>query len=246
MSERSLVSKFQRHVDLTVRERDFLLRAEIEPSFHPRRTTIVRSGERLRNVHYLKAGWLVARTNDAEGTEMIAEIYHPGDLVAVSQIGSEISTLSYAAMTDVELGSLPRAALPQLFETFPRFVGLFLAFVAVERAAMVDRLRAMGRMSARDCVALFLLQTRARLKLTDAVDARTDRFPMPFSQETIGNTLGLSTVSVNRAVRLLEAQEHLEREGRLVRVPGRARPAREADVLEEIYELDRSWFAPVR
>lgn len=242
MSNSSLVAKFQRHLDLTAAERDFLSNAEIEPSFHPRRTTIARSGERLENVHFLKAGWLAACTNDAEGAETIAEIYHPGDLVAVSQIACEISTLSYAAVTDVELGSLPKAVLPELFETFPRLVGLFLAFVAVERATVVDRLRSMGRMSARDCVALFLLQTRARLRLTDTVDARTDRFALPLSQETIGNTIGLSTVTVNRAMRLLEAQGHLEREGRMMRLPQRDSLARDVDFIDEVYELDRSWF----
>lgn len=239
MSNSCLAAKLQRHLDLTPDEHGFLAQAEVEPTFYPRRATIARSGERLDHLHVLKTGWLVAYTNDADGTEIVADIYHPGDLVAVSQIGSELSTLTYAAMTDVELGALPRSALPKLFETFPRLVALFFAFVAVERATVMDRLRAMGRRSARDRVALFLLQTHARLRLADAVEQGTGRFAMPLSQETIGNTVGLSTVSVNRAIRLLEAQGHVARDGRMLRLPQRELLAREVDFVDRVYELGR-------
>lgn len=245
MSASCLVTKLSHYIHLTDGERHFLEDFELETTRHERRATVARSGDRLNDIYVLKTGWLTAHTSDAAGTEMIAEIYHPGDIVGTSQLGCEVSTLTYTAATDIQLCPLPKNSFPVMFIDFPRLTALFFAFVAIERATLIDRLRAMGRMSARDCVALFLLQTHARLRLTGSVDAATSRFSMPLSQELIGNAVGLSTVSVNRAIRLLESQGHLERDGRVMQLPQEAALAREIDFVDRVYRIDSSWF-PVR
>lgn len=241
MTESCLVAKLNHYVDLTEAERDFLSGAEAESEKLERRSVLASAGERLPAIYVLKKGWLLAHTSEENGAEMVAEIYHPGDLVGVSQLGCEFSTLHYVAATDAELCTLPKSSLPEMFVGFPRLIGLFFGFASVERASLIDRLRAMGRMSARDCVALFLLQTHARLRLTGSVDA-ADGFKLPLSQETIGNAVGLSTVSVNRAIRLLEAQGHLERDQRRLRLPQRQALAQEVDFVDRVYRMDGSWL----
>lgn len=240
MTESCLVAKLKHYVELTPAEAEFLEKAEAEPQKLSRRSNLASSGQKLPAIYVLKTGWLLAHTNEEDGMDMVAEIYHPGDLVGVSQLGCEFSTLNYVAATDAELCALPKGSLPEMFVAFPRLIGLFFGFASVERASLIDRLRAMGRMSARDCVALFLLQTHARLCLTGAVD--DDSFSLPLSQETIGNAVGLSTVSVNRAIRLLESEGHLVREQRRLRLAQRELLAREVDFVDRVYRMDNSWL----
>ena len=105
---------------------------------------------------------------------------------------------------------------------------------------MLDRLRASTSMNPRDRVALFLLQTRARQSITGRL--KMEWFLMPLSQQLIGNVVGLSIVSVNRALRVLEDQGHLAREGRMMSLKNHERLAAEVDFTDRDYEIDCSWF----
>lgn len=235
-----LVVKLSHYLDLTTAERDFLTRMEGRTEVYPRRRVVITGGQTISDIYVVRKGWMYAHTSDIEGDQIVTELFHPGDVVGVSQLGCDLSTLVYTAATDVELCPFPKEGMREAFAGYPRIAALFFTFVTLERVTMLDRLRAVSRMSARDCVALFLLQTRARLRITGSLE--DERFTLPLSQQLIGNVVGLSVVSVNRAFRLLEEQGHLARDGRVMRLLNPKRLANELEFVDRDYAIDRSWF----
>jgi CRP-like cAMP-binding protein len=101
-------------------------------------------------------------------------------------------------------------------------------------------MRAATLMNARDCVALFLLQVQARLRITHS--RLGESFELPLTQELIGSAVGLSTVSVNRAIRSLERQKRVRRSGRIIEFLDSKALAREVDFVDRFYRVDASWF----
>lgn len=235
-----LVSKLSHYVDLTKAESDMLAALEEATQHHRKRETVLARGAPMEDIFVVKSGWLYGHVSSPDGRELVADIFYPGDVVGVSQLAFEEAALTYTAATDLALCPLPKRSLGRIFKEHPRLVALFFAFSALDRAAMLDRLRAATLMNARDCVALFLLQAHARLRITRPQIG--DSFELPLTQEVIGGAVGLSTVSVNRAIRSLEDENRIRRNGRIVEFLNLAGLAREVDFVDRFYKVDASWF----
>ncbi|KQT46229.1 hypothetical protein ASG43_11350 [Aureimonas sp. Leaf454] len=235
-----LVSKLSHYVELTHAEAEMLAGLEEASETYRRRDCILDRGQAMSDVYVVKSGWLYGEVTSQDGRELVADIFYPGDLVGVGQLAFAEATMSYRAATDLVLCPLPKRALGRIFVQHPRLVALFFAFTALERAAMIDRLRAATLMNARDCVALFLLQVQARLRIT--LPRLGESFEMPLTQELVGSAVGLSTVSVNRAIRSLEEEKRIRRDGRIVHFLNSEALAREVDFVDRFYRIDASWF----
>ncbi|KQT64100.1 MULTISPECIES: Crp/Fnr family transcriptional regulator [unclassified Aureimonas] len=235
-----LVSKLSHYVELTKAESDMLAGLEETTQHHRKRDCIVDRGAPMEDIFVVKSGWLYGHVSSPDGGELVADIFYPGDVVGVGQLAFEEATLTYTAATDVALCPLPKRSLGRIFKEHPRLVALFFAFAALERAAMIDRLRAATLLNARDCVALFLLQVHARLRITRPRIGES--FELPLTQEMIGGAVGLSTVSVNRAIRSLELENRIRRNGRILEFLNSAELSKEVDFVDRFYKVDTSWF----
>lgn len=235
-----LVAKLSHYIELTTAERRFLATIEQAERKFRRRDVILELDGAATEIMAVKSGWIVSHASNPDGGEYVAELYLPGDVFGISQVGFERSPLTYTAATEVVACPFPKGALRSIFKDHPRLVALFFALATLEQVAMIDRMRAIGRMSARDNLAVFLLQLDARVGIAGGVgDAG---FVLPLSQELIGNVLGLSMVSVNRAFRLLEEEGRIRRRGRTVEIVERERLAAEVDFNDRHYTIDKSWF----
>ena len=74
---------------------------------------------------------------------------------------------------------------------------------------MTDRLASLGRTSAKARVAAFLLDMFHRLRVTD--DNIKDSFELKLTQEEIGDSIGLTSVHVNRMIRQMEQEGLISR-----------------------------------
>ena len=110
----------------------------------------------------------------------------------------------------------------------------------VESVVLIDRLKSIGRMEARDRVAQFFLQILARLEVMEPGDR--DSFTLPMSQELIGDALGLSSIHVNRTLRRLEEEGHLSRDGQQITLVKRAKLAESVDFSNRYDQITTTWF----
>jgi CRP-like cAMP-binding protein len=166
-------------------------------------------------VCFLVAGWACRLRILADGRRQIFSILLPGDLVNCQRLmsfGTSIAAVALTPVVTVEAKGLLDAA------DDPANPGLGCAvelLEAREERGLLDHIVRLGRLTAYERVAHWLLDVRDRLELVGL--AGPDGFPMPLTQETLADVLGLSNVHVNRVL------QQLRRDGMLALESGRAR-----------------------
>jgi CRP-like cAMP-binding protein len=128
----------------------------------------------------------------------------PGDLLCLEALTldrayCDLWTIGRAVVTWRSVGDIE-----QLYAAFPRLAFAIRRLAVQEEAMLSERLLSVGRRSAIESVSHLLLELWHRLKLAGLAGERA--FPMPLSQEIIGDALGLSTVHVNRTLKALERE----------------------------------------
>lgn len=165
-------------------------------------------------IAFLTSGWACRQRILADGRRQIFSVLLPGDLIDCHRLMSFGSSIAVTALTDVE--TVDARAVLEAAEA-PAMSGLDQALdlqAAREERGLYDHIVRLGRLTAYERVAHMLLDVRDRLEVVGLAVA--DSFPMPLTQETLADVLGLSNVHVNRVL------QQLRRDGMLVLEGGRA------------------------
>lgn len=138
----------------------------------------------------------------ADGRRMITGFFFPSDIVGLA----EDVTYAYSceAVTRTSLCRFPRAALQNLFAELPVLERHILSVATNELAAAQDQMVLLGRKTASEKLASFLLLLSSR---AERRRARRDELFLPMSRNDIGDHLGLTTESVSRCFTRLRKQE---------------------------------------
>jgi CRP-like cAMP-binding protein len=137
------------------------------------------------------------------GRRQIVNVLVPGDVVGLP--GSFVKKASYSviAVSDVKLQVCSIDDYVALCYQRPQFA-LALSWIAVEEVIThAEHIIDAGRRTPTERLAHFLLETHARLANVGRASKR--RFDMPFSQEIMGDALGLSVPHLNRTLAKLRA-----------------------------------------
>ena len=122
-----------------------------------------------------------------------------------------------------------------LFDHHPRLAAMLFWSFACEKAVLAEHLVAVGRCSAVERVAHFLLELLTRLQLVGMADERS--FRLPLTQELISDTLGLSIPYVNRVLRQL-------RDDGLVSIKDQLVVIENIEELSALADFERSYLKP--
>ncbi|SCZ44854.1 Crp/Fnr family transcriptional regulator [Afifella marina] len=237
--ESCLVRKISHYTALSDTEKHLLNELERESRTVRRHETLVDEGETNR-LFVLDSGWVYTFIHTPDGRRQILDLHFPGDVVGTNQIAFAESTCGIAAATDAVICPFPKSGLRSVFSNSPKLTALFYTFAMIDHAAVLDRLRATGRMPAASRVLLVLLQCRARLRIMDP--AYSDEFELPLHQEVIGDLVGLSNISVSNALKQLKEEGLIARQGRWISFPNEERATQLIDFADHYYEIDTSWF----
>ena len=120
-----------------------------------------------------------------------------------------VTALSYA-----KLSPIPHANLLTLTKLHPRLAAKVFWSFAIEAAMYVDHLTNVGRRSAVERVAHFLLEMLIRLQVIGLADENS--FQLPLTQVQISDAVGLSAPHLNRTLRELRADDLLNLQDRRV------------------------------
>ncbi|MCU0907799.1 MAG: Crp/Fnr family transcriptional regulator [Rhodobacteraceae bacterium] len=174
---------------------------------HKRRRTflpgheLVHEGQRNASAFILAAGWACSYKLLPNGERQIVDIQIPGDFLGLRSILFRTSDHSVEALTRIEASEVPAADVFDAFSTSPRLATAILWAVSRDEATVVEHLVDLGRRSAEERTAHFLLELAARLKLVGR--GHSGGFDCPLTQYQLADTLGLSAVHVNRVLRHL-------------------------------------------
>ena len=159
---------------------------------------IIHAGDDCAELYTLYSGWAIRFKTLPDGRRQILNIHLPGDLLGLQAAMFESARYGIEALTDVELCLLPRRKVWALFEQMPE-LAFDVAWLGAREESRVDEsLTSVGRRSAAEGIAAFIVGLYKRAKLLELVD--DDTFEFPLTQEHIADALGLSLVHTNKTL----------------------------------------------
>jgi CRP-like cAMP-binding protein len=146
----------------------------------------------------------------------------------------ESSLYSTKALTEVAVATVPFSKINALSETHPRLITKIFWWLSCESTIYAEHLVDLGRRSALERVAHFLLELLTRLKAVSLADDQS--FKIPLTQELIADALGLSIPHVNRVLRRL-------REDNLVVVEDQRVTVKDIESLSELADFEPGYLS---
>lgn len=177
----------------------------------PARSTLYRAGQPTRRLYFVAKGWVGSAVSLTDSAKPFTSLRIRGDVVGLNCLDGRKAVEDVSTVTGSELISVPCSEFAEAMTQDPVLVG----FVHGELVRDISSLQLMnaiiGRLTAPDRLACFLYIMMHRARRT--FHGRLDTLNLPLTQDEIGQFLGLTNVSVNRAFRRLE-NEQLIRTGR--------------------------------
>jgi CRP-like cAMP-binding protein len=232
-----LTTKLARSLSLSAQEMAVL--AELQVPMRPvrRHREIITEGRKYNELFVLLEGVAIRYRVSHDGRRQILNIVLPGDFIGFPACFFETALFSVAALTDTRVSSVPMSRLLALFERHPRLAAILLWQFSCEAAMYAEHLIDLGRRSAVERVAHFLLELLTRLQAIGLAEERS--YSLPLTQEVIGDLLGLSVAHVNRSLRQL-------RDDGLVSIDGRSVVIDDFAGLAAIADFEKSSMSRLR
>ncbi|MFC6198714.1 Crp/Fnr family transcriptional regulator [Ponticaulis profundi] len=235
-----LGAKLLRLAPINNRQEALLARLEENVTSVPAGTLLLNEGEPVRDLIILNEGWVSCRKQLPDGRMSISQILHPGDIVGFENLAFKQVKNNCLAESNLKVCRFPREHLNNVFNESPRISALMMALGAIEQAIISDRVMISRRNDGEARLALFLLQTLARLRLMN--DQIYDQFHCPLRQQQIGDATGLTSVHVSRTLGRLEDRGLLARRGQFIRILDEKKLAELVDFNDRYQQLDFSWL----
>ena len=205
MLQSPLTRKLSAYVALSATDMEVLARLHRRRrSFQPGHE-LIHEGQANASAFILSEGWACSYKLLPDGERQIVDFQIPGDFLGLRSILFRTSDHSIEAVTRIEATEVLAADILDAFAQAPRLATAVLWAASRDEAMVVEHLVNLGRRSAEERMAHFLLELGARLALVGVGD-RTG-FDCPLTQYHLADALGLSAVHVNRVLR------HLREEG---------------------------------
>jgi CRP-like cAMP-binding protein len=183
------------------------LELSVLEGFHQRRKTfdagrdLVLEGQFGQAAYILAEGWVCSYKLLRGGSRQIVDFQVPGDFLGLRSVLFRTSDHNIEALTRIEVSEVTGSDLMDAFAKTPRLATAVLWAASRDEAMVVEHLVGLGRRSAIERTAHFLLELGARLRLVGLASA--DRFTCPLSQYMVADALGLTAVHINRVLRQL-------------------------------------------
>jgi CRP-like cAMP-binding protein len=167
---------------------------------------VVEGGARARP-RFILSGWACRQRVLADGRRQIFSFLLPGDPIGLNRHGgSELSSVT--ALTALETVDAEVVLTAADSGGAPGLLRALSGVETFEHGLLLDHMVRLGRQTAYERVAHFLLELQRRMEITGLGDDQ--RFPLPLTQEVLADALGLSIVHVNRTLQQLRRERLIE------------------------------------
>lgn len=186
------------------------LQAQSAPLERPAGSLVFEEGEAAGQAYLVAAGVVQEYKLLADGRRLITAFHYPGDLVGMTF--GERHGCSAEAVTDVLLRRYSRRSLAELNDRLPGFGRRLLSHLSGELCAVQSHLLLLGRKTALERVASFLLELSER---AERAGRSSSPLWLPMRREAIADHLGLTLETVSRVFSRLrrEGLVSVERSG---------------------------------
>ncbi len=176
---------------------------------------MIHQGQTDQSAFVLASGWASSYKILPSGSRQIVNIQIPGDFLGLRSVLFRTADHNVEPITVVHASEVRPRDLLNAFSQTPRLATAVLWAASRDEAMVVEHLVGVGRRTATERMAHFLLELGARLRLVGL--GTREGYLCPLSQYILADTLGLSAVHVNRVLReLREAGMVTFQKGRVV------------------------------
>jgi CRP/FNR family transcriptional regulator, anaerobic regulatory protein len=163
--------------------------------------TLLHEGQSSQHLFTVLEGWLFRHKSLPDGRRQILNYALPGDFIGMQSAVFEEMQHSVDALTDVRLCVFPRKKLWSLYSNQPGLGFDLTWLVSTEERMLDDHLLSVGRRTALERMAYFLLLLYRRARDLDMLTGHD--IELPLNQQHVADTLGLSIVHTNKTLRKL-------------------------------------------
>ncbi|HWA91417.1 MAG TPA: Crp/Fnr family transcriptional regulator [Rhizomicrobium sp.] len=176
-------------------------------------------GSLLDRPKLILSGWVGLVRLLEDGRRQIVDLQIAGELTAFDIRPGATAKAAYVALTPlrlVEVGDVVDAATGQP-DRFPNLAAVLRMADDDAYSRLLDQVVRVGRMLAHERIAHLALDLHRRHDRV--VPSLSNAFPMPLTQEVLGDVLGLSTVHVNRTLQQMRRDGLLKTAGGSWQIP---------------------------
>jgi len=155
-----------------------------------------------RDVTVLLAGLACQFKLMNNGRRQITGLIVPGDICNYSFLTSNAAPGQFMTLAPSQVGRISIVNYTKLCEQYPRIMRAALRGAATDTAITQERVMSLGQRTAAERVAHLLCEMHRRMDVVGLVGPGNS-YDFHITQAELGETLGLSTVHVNRTLQLL-------------------------------------------
>jgi CRP-like cAMP-binding protein len=212
-----LIMKLEYGARLTDEDRAVLQDLTSKTRRVARNLDIIFEGERPENVHLVVEGFACRYKTLADGRRQIMAFLVPGDfcdlhVAILDEMDHSIGTGWGCTIVD-----LPRSAIEDLTAHHPRITRALWWATLVDEGTLRAWLVNMGQRDADRQMAHLVCELLVRLRIVGLVS--NGSFAFPITQEDLADTLGVTSVHVNRVLQDLRSQDLLEWKSKRLYIP---------------------------
>jgi CRP-like cAMP-binding protein len=181
-----------------------------------RRSELIIEGYEYRKLCIVEDGYAARYKLLRNGRRQVINVVLPGDVIGIPGSFLQKAHYSVVAISDLRLQVCSIMDFINLCYRRPQFA-LALSWLAIQEAVSYgEHIVDVGRRTPLERLAHFLMEFYTRLSLVGR--ARGLTFELPFSQELMADTLGLSVPHLNRMLARLRTDRLISLSGRQVRI----------------------------
>jgi CRP-like cAMP-binding protein len=199
-----LTRKLARLVSLAPAEIEVLAEFQAYPRRVARGREMVVEGRKYDGLQVLIDGVALRYRVLQDGRRQILNIVLPGDFIGFPGCFFESALYSIGALTDCTVSPVSFARFLGISATLPRLGAVIFWSLSCETAMYAEHLIGVGRRSALERIAHFLLEMLTRLQAIGMAEEYSYRLPL--TQEVLADALGLSVQYVNQTLRQLREE----------------------------------------
>ncbi len=164
-------------------------------------SAILSQGTNAAHIFTVLKGWGYRYKTLEDGRVQILNFVLPGDLIGLQGVVLDEMGHSVGALTDMLLCVFERKKLWTLYQKFPALAFDITWLASRDEQLLDEHLVSLGRRSAIERIAFVLLLLHDRAIETG--ESKPDAVVLPFTQQQLADTLGLSLVHTNKTLRKL-------------------------------------------
>lgn len=177
---------------------------------------LVLEGERPTRSLLVTSGYTARYRMLPDGQRQITTIHMPGDFVDLHSFLLKEMDHAVGALSSCTIITFPHERLVAVTERFPHLTRMLWLTTLLDGSIQREWLVAMGRLSALERVGHLLCEIYTRLAFVSL--AEDHQFNLPITQAALADTIGISTVHVNRVLQELRQGHYLAWDGGMLKI----------------------------